>query len=541
MIWGMMVKNSGKFSATTMQKLGIGLILSSAIYSVSALSYTSSGTRYNPSYAATQSLPALSPQQIAADVDSRFDPLTGRTEYYAPDFDPFENDSRLAGSATLRSASSGISRDGVSLAGGAYIDVTALYEAGSRDPYDAKGLEHAVFMNGEPVNVMSYDVQTLNCTRDTSRVVYDDSYYSGASYGHVGGIYRAYPRYRGHSHYYSYNDRIRYGAWRGLRTNYSGYNGYDHRNDRNRVGNANNVLTITVPPADPVTDVQPDPYEDQRITSRNVIRPDMLGDRMISTAATRNANRFPVKGPISRSSQPVKVPPTPAIRPRSEIIRPDRPTEYRLTNSRQREDIATRPITRAIPMRTGKGPVKSVTRPGKTPRTMSTPSVRTAPASRPVTQSAPAPRATRSTPSRPSRASSSRPSRPTRASTPRSSRPKSSTRPSRSVDRAFGGSNKKSPRARKYYPDRYQTSTYEIMQCVKEERLTLHIPAERLAAAKFDGLSIALLGRDSEDIPLYLPPNYVEGFLIANPYMRSAHTYHSSAQPVPAPVYRSHP
>ncbi len=539
MIWGMMVKISEKLSANIFQKLGVGLILSSALYSVSALSYTTSGTRYNPSYASTQSLPALSPQQIAADVESRFDPLTGRTEYYAPDFDPFENDSRLAGSAALRSASSGISRDGVSLTGGAYIDVTALYAAGSRDPYDAKGLEHAVFMNGEPVNIMSYDVQTLDCTRDTTRIVYDDGYYRGANYGHVGGIYRAYPRYRGHSHYYSYNDRIRYGAWRGLRSNYYGYHGYDHRNDRNRTGRrSNDVLTITVPPKDPVEVVRSDQNDNQRITSRNVIRPDMLGDRMLSTAATRNANRRPVKSPIARVSQPVKIPPSPTIRTRADIIRPDRANEYRLSNARQRDNSSSRPVPRSIPMRTDKRPIKSTPNPVKAPR-ISTPSAsRAAPEPRRVTRTSPPNSNRASAPSRPSRAATSRPSRPAPSTRSRSSRPKPM---SRQLDRAFGGQNKKSARAFKYYPDRYQTSTYEVTQCVKEERLTLHIPADRLAAAKFDGLSIALLGRDSQDIPLYLPPNYVEGFLIANPYMRAGQTFNGSVNSTPAPIYRSYP
>jgi len=181
------------------------------------------------SYSASQSLPGLSPGQVAAEVEARFDPLTGRTEYIAKDFDPFEGDTSIAGSALLRSASTGISRDGLNVSGGAYLDVSVMYTAASRDPYDSKGVEHAVFMNGEPVNVMTYDVQTLDCTRDITRVTYDDGYYSGASYGYVGGVYRHYPRYRGHNHYRGHRDRIRYGDWRGNRHNFHGYHGYDSR------------------------------------------------------------------------------------------------------------------------------------------------------------------------------------------------------------------------------------------------------------------------------------------------------------------------
>lgn len=57
--------------------------------------------------------------------------------------------------------------------------------------------------------------------------------------------------------------------------------------------------------------------------------------------------------------------------------------------------------------------------------------------------------------------------------------------------------------------------------------MTLHIPAERLEAARFDGLSLVLLDKDGGDIPVYIPPNYIAGFMQANPYLNS---YNSGVQ-----------
>jgi hypothetical protein len=49
-------------------------------------------------------------------------------------------------------------------------------------------------------------------------------------------------------------------------------------------------------------------------------------------------------------------------------------------------------------------------------------------------------------------------------------------------------------------------------QCAREERLSVHIPQERLEASRFDGLTVLVLDRAGREIPVYIPPNYVEGF-----------------------------
>lgn len=57
-----------------------------------------------------------------------------------------------------------------------------------------------------------------------------------------------------------------------------------------------------------------------------------------------------------------------------------------------------------------------------------------------------------------------------------------------------------------------RTDVYQDTRCIREEKVTLHIPQERLDAARFDGLTIILLDSAGAEVPVYLPPNYIEGF-----------------------------
>jgi len=50
------------------------------------------------------------------------------------------------------------------------------------------------------------------------------------------------------------------------------------------------------------------------------------------------------------------------------------------------------------------------------------------------------------------------------------------------------------------------------VQCAREEMLSIHIPQERLDAARFDGLTVLVLDRQGQEVPVYVPPNYIEGF-----------------------------
>ena len=82
----------------------------------------------------TQALPELSPRQIANDIKLTRNPVTGFDEFLAPSFDPFENDTELAGTAQLRSVNNAITIDGQRLAGGAILDLSFYYNTESSDP-----------------------------------------------------------------------------------------------------------------------------------------------------------------------------------------------------------------------------------------------------------------------------------------------------------------------------------------------------------------------------------------------------------------------
>jgi len=535
---------------------------------------TDSLTGMQPSYSSTQSLPDLSPDAIASDVVSNFDPLTGRTEYMAQDFDPFEQDNQIAGSARLRSASSGITRDGASVAGGAYLDISVVYTSESRDTWDGKRLEHGVYMSGQPVDYMTYDIQSLDCQRDVTYVTYDDSYYRGASYGYLGGLYRPFPRYRGSSRYYRECDRIRYGNWRGLRDNYVDYSGYDERWGRNarlRSDIRESVREIVTGEDDNgyIDDSRPigergdrDNVQerdlimrmrDQRsITSYNVIASDRLGDRRLDEssqdlssrpiASRRNSvsTQVRTRSPISQrrsdidavrdSGASAGVPRLSNAVPRLSSPRrslPSRTPEIqvpvqRSTPSERRR--STRPVRTEAPR--AQAPRAQAPR-AQAPRAQTPKPSSSRSSSKPRTQTKPARSSRSSERTKPSRSSSSN----------RSSKPKSS----RSVNRSFGGrGSKPSPRVRRYYSGGSQTDRFEQTRCIKEERITVHIPEDRLLAARFDGLSIALLDQHGQDIPVYIPPNYVEGFIKANPYLGQ---YGSTAprQTSPSGYYPTNP
>jgi hypothetical protein len=61
--------------------------------------------------------------------------------------------------------------------------------------------------------------------------------------------------------------------------------------------------------------------------------------------------------------------------------------------------------------------------------------------------------------------------------------------------------------------------------CAREDQLVLFIPNDRLDAARFDGLTLILrdvtydprTGQTTvyDERPLYIPPNYIEGFRLA--------------------------
>lgn len=528
------------------------------------------------SVAFAASLPDLSPDEIALDVEQRIDARTGDTEYVAQDFDPFEDDPTLAGSASLRSVvTESTIIDGRIVRDGAFLDVSAIYTTNSSDPYDVRGYEQAIFPSGEPIGVLRYDNETLDCSRDVKEVTYDDGYYRGASYGLIAGIYRLYPRYRGHRHFGWHRgngwNRGGYGYWRrGYRPGYrDGWRRRGHGSDgvhrprrprdgdvdrpRRRTGDGGVDRPRRRPgdvdrPRRRPDDVdrprrRPDDVDRPRRRTGDVDRPTRrTGDGTVDRPRRRpgevdRPRRRPdgVDRPRPRTGgdgvdRPRRRPVTdrPDRRPQvnTRVKRSDNPVVYRRppnmeeANGRSRRtadrpkrrrsaEPAPRPrtATRTTPSRTA--PSRPATRPNVSrprptarqpePRRVQRPKVNRPPVSRPASRPAPRPQ--------------------TRAPKP-APKPVSRPRVNRDVDRNFRKDNPRVDRnkQREFYPmvGAYsRTDVYVSSRCAKEESLTLHIPADRLDAARFDGLVVILLDRNGKDLPVFVPPNYVEGFRLA--------------------------
>jgi hypothetical protein len=69
--------------------------------------------------------------------------------------------------------------------------------------------------------------------------------------------------------------------------------------------------------------------------------------------------------------------------------------------------------------------------------------------------------------------------------------------------------------------------------------LSVYIPNDRLSAARFDGLTILALDDSGQEYPIFIPPNYIEGFQMAVKGGYSSYSGHSSPAPSrPDSVYR---
>lgn len=413
------------------------------------------------------SLPDISPAQIQQDTERRYNSQTGAAEWVAPSFDPFELEESLAGSASLRSAGQAVTIDGRTVSGGAFLDVSLFYTTESNDVYDVRGTERGVYVSGQPVDTVRYDSKILDCSENVREVVYDDGYYSGSPYGYLAGVYRRYPRYRGHrdfGHHGGYGHRDGY---RGRHTRYNdgfrdgrrGHTGSRNRNrDRDRASRDRNAS------------------DNVRTTNGTLIT--------IPGSAVSNNNRDREPQGLSAKER--------------------RHLERRRNSRHNLKD----------PKRYSAGASG-----GKDVRaTPSTPSAQVSPSRRTV--KTPAPERARAIPTRTEKAPKTyKAPRQERARPTRTDRDRS--RISRSVDRHFGGSKKNRSQGLtknklNFYPVQFRSSIRSRVdvsyRCAREEMLTLHIPQERLDAARFEGFTVLLLDSEDREIPVYVPPNYVEGF-----------------------------
>ncbi|WP_026941231.1 hypothetical protein [Hellea balneolensis] len=473
----------------------------------------------SPAFA--ESLPEISPRQIASDVEVRYNPQSGVKEYIAPSFDPFEEDRSMAGTASLRSVSNATTIDGQSVRGGALLDMTFYYNSASNDPYDTRGYEDAVYLSGEYAPVTLRNNRILECNEQVQDVVYyHEDYYRPSLYVN---LFRPYRHYRGHYRYDRFGDRgfgRAYGYSRGYR-GYRGRNGYrgrldrhDRRSNRNRRGSTTDQIidrsvdrarrTVTQREERAATgrrmDRTPSARRDSRNENRRETRRNPSRDRIDTRFGGRDGflggpRRFGSNsGAAGRRSTSSSAP-----APRATTSRASTP---RVRN----ESLAGASARRAAPRE------DRAVRRERAPRAIPRQAAPRAAAPAPRAQrAAPAPRPQRAAPApRPQRAERSRPARLDRA-VRRAREIKSSNAPRRGLGRK--GAKLK---MMGFLPMASSWSRNVVRnvdtQCAREEMLTVHIPQDRLDASRFDGLTVLVLDRTGQEIPVYVPPNYIEGF-----------------------------
>lgn len=494
--------------------------------------------------AAAPSLPTIRAEQIAQDVTTEYNPRTGRTEFIAAPFDPFEQDPNLAGAAKLRSADGGVAIDGQALQGGAILDVDFYYNSPSDDPHRGRNYSDASFINGQLAPVVMRDSRILECSTRVENVVYDHSTYYSPS--RPVGIYQPYRHYTGHSGFgfgfgsaylgpgYNYYDRNRsgYSRIRGqlrtprrIRGVRSGYRDDRRDRDRDRDGDRNRDSDRDRD-RDRNGDRNGDRRDDRAETGRrqgrgltaqqreNRLRAIQLhGSALPMSGAARRNGRSTLSSANPRDRIAIGTVPsqsqstTPKVAPqvsRSDLKNPERRTRSRRTTTPEapasRGDASRAAAGRAV---TAAREAQSSTLGRRTnqsrtsqPRTSQSRS--SAPASRTAPPPASRPSSSRSSSSRTSksRSSSSR-SAPSRSSSSRSSRGRQMDFFPASVN---GGR---------------QVMTSSAIECAREDKLRVFVSNERLDAARFDGLTLIALDAQGHETPIYIPPNYIEGFRLA--------------------------
>jgi len=507
-----------------------------------------------------ETLPEISPRQIASDVEVKFNPETGSKEYIAPSFDPFEEDRSMAGTASLRSVSSATTIDGQSV-------MTFYYNSASNDPYDTRGYEDAVYLSGEYAPVTRRDNRILECNEQVQDVVYyHEDYYRPSLYVN---LFRPYRHYRGH---YAYGGSYGYDYGRGYRSyrGYGGHRGYRggrgyrrgddrrrRRGTRNRDGGS--FADRAIDRVREENGLPPRPREERgdRRNRNDGERSETRREERRANRANRNRNRDRAEtrrgtvdaliggpsrmgsnaGPAGRRTEGRRtVPPratTPAQRAQRMERLPGRERLPRIESAPRVRNDSSAGAERA-PVQGNSFSARAVRR-----ITSRAATPRSAPAPR---ATAPAPRAERAAPTpRPRRAERTRPPRLERA-VKRAREIKSRNAPRRNSGR------KGNPKLRMmgFLPMASAWSRNVVrnvdVQCAREEMLTVHIPQERLDAARFDGLTVLVLDRTGQEIPVFVPPNYIEGFRQAvGGRVAPSVSYqepHTSAPVTTGPVYQ---
>lgn len=444
---------------------------------------------------------ALMPAQIADDVTTAFHPRTGEKEWIAPTFDPFEDDDELAATVNLRSTAGARDLNGDTVTDGALLDISLFYtDVGDR----RFGLTRdAIFLNGDPVPTTLRDSRELECSsRVTERVYQYDRYDNSNASRHIW----IRPHYRGHRGF----------AYGGFGGSWGGYGTVRPRSRNNRRFQSRDDVRrpprgrsgTTPGPRQDTNRATPTPYyphSDPRLDGGDVIRPRPRGAAPRRTGSQTSR----VRSDVARDNPRVTEPPR--------LIAPD--LRQTLPRGQRRNGSArSEPRRDANPTPRARDQAEPRSQPRSEPRPQQRPAQRVDPR--------PAPRAER----RP--APTPRP-RSTEASTPAPTpRPRPVPKPRAAPKRPQQRSNpsERSRVVHDMFPgDGYADAVVVQSQrdCAREDQLSLFIPNDRLEAARFDGLTLILrdvtfdpkTGQTTvyDECPLYIPPNYIEGFRLALP------------------------
>ena len=462
--------------------------------------------------AAAPSLPTIAPEQIARDVISEFNPRTGKQELIAAPFDPFEEDPTLAASLRLRSAEGAIAIDGYPLHDGALVEVDFYYNSPSDDPYGGRNYGEAAFVNGDLAPVVKRDTRIIECSTRVENVIYDHvSYYGG---GYSAGLYRPYRYYGGHSAYgfgfgnsyfgpgYSYFDSSR------ISYNFNSFGGRSFIPSRS-IGRRS--------------------ISNNRSNRRNrIVNTDRDRDRDDARRARRNfdGERPENRNADNRENEPRRRRNARRATDRNVEELANRVQSFGIGRNRDdvRRNIRSSTVGSSFNAQPRIGVVPANTQPAVA-QSSTTQSTTTASSAAPSTQTQSNRRETRR--SQPRRSETNR-SNTRRDSANRSESRRSETRSSSSRSRSNRVKNS-SPRRQtspngikrqlNFFPDAgyggRSVVTSHSVDCAREDKLTVFIPNARLDAARFDGLTLVALDAQGGEAPIYLPPNYIEGFRLA--------------------------
>jgi len=459
--------------------------------------------------AAAPSLPTIPAEQIARDVISEFNPRTGKQELIAAPFDPFEEDPALAASLRLRSADGAVAIDGYPLHDGALVEIDFYYNSPSDDPYGGRNYGEAAFVNGDLAPVVKRDTRIIECSTRVENVIYEQaSYYGG---GYSAGLYRPYRYYAGHSAFgfgfgnsyfgpgYSFFDSSR------ISFNLNSFGGRSFIPSRSFGGRSFGSRSFG------------SRFTPNRSNRRNrIVNTDR--DRDDVRRARRN---FDGERAENRDSETRR-------RRRNARRVSDSDFEERANRVQtfdvgiNRADVRRNPRNSAI-----RSSFNAQPRVGVVPA-----------ANQPAAQPATAPASAAPSAQTQSNRRETRRSQPRRSDTQRSETRRNSTNRSesrRNESRSNTSSSrsnraKKSPQRRRISPNGNKRKlnffpntghggrsvvTSHSVDCAREDKLTVFIPNARLDAARFDGLTLVALDAQGGEAPIYLPPNYIEGFRLA--------------------------